>query len=72
MVNDEVRGKGTLWWASMVLAGVLVLYVGIFLFVVLDELVLETFWISDVMPDAVEEVFSTIYAPLIWLVEELG
>ena len=43
------------------------IYVGLFAAVLVDEMVLDTFWICRHIPDSWEELLRLIYAPLNWL-----
>lgn len=75
---DGERGEGRSTDAS--LAGCLVfgaviifpalIYFGFFGAVLVDELVLETHWFADVIPEPALEVLRVIYMPLIWLMDQ--
>ena len=63
--------RGWVFWVSAVPACVVILYLGFAAAVIIDELVLGTFWFSDHIPEALEPVVQTIYRPLSWLVEQM-
>jgi hypothetical protein len=46
------------------------LYFGLFAFILVDELVLETNVVLNNLPDPAIEVLRMIYTPLIWLMDQ--
>jgi hypothetical protein len=46
------------------------LYFGLFAFILLDELVLQTDWLLGNLPDPAIEFLRLIYTPLIWLMDQ--
>ena len=69
-MGDVENGKRG--WPRWVIGGgacALVLYVGSFLLIVLDEVVLESNWLMDVIPSEAHEPISKFYFPLIWIYE---
>lgn len=70
----ESRGSsGSL--AGSIVTGVAIsapafLYFGLFAAILVDELVLETFWFMGNLPDPALDFLGVIYAPFIWLMEQ--
>lgn len=46
------------------------LYFGLFFAILLDEIILQTNWFVDDLPEPAIEVLRVIYAPLIWLLTQ--
>jgi len=75
--RNEGRGKGLFVLCTFVI--LFFVYFGFFGLIMLDEGVFRTFWFSKTMnrlaPDtnqSISETLRTIYAPLIWIVRQLG
>ena len=64
--SDTRRSSGLFVVAiACLIFGPLLLYFGVFAIVIVDEMVLETYYFSRHTPDWVGEVMRTIYWPLI-------
>jgi len=56
--DSESRNTGTfMWW----IVGAFLIYLTPFVLVLLDELILGTFWISDILPGSLKATFRAIY-----------
>lgn len=67
--RDAAPLAGCLIVAVVVLLPAL-LYFGLFAFILVDELVLETNWLLGILPDPTIEFLRVIYTPLIWLMDQ--
>ena len=66
------RDAGSLAGCLIVAVGVLLpalFYFGLFAFILVDELVLETNWLLNNLPDPAIDFLRVIYAPLVWLMD---
>ncbi len=71
-MGEDESGRGgfssAAWWLLAVPAA----YFGLLTAILIDEVVLKTFWFSKTMPGWVQRPIIFIYTPLIWLLEALG
>ena len=65
--RDDKAVLGTAGFYTLLLAIPLGLYFGLFGLIVLDELVLKTYWLTKTLPDSAVEILEVIYDPLIKL-----